>query len=175
MGESYTGEVRTWAVSAYVPKGWAACQGQLLPINSHQALFSLLGTRYGGDGKTTFGLPDLRGRVALHADGGAYQVGARGGEELHSLVLEESPIPHGHLVNSSSAVANSNLPDGKVLAATGLNGYAQPNPPVKVVPGTIATAGGTGHENRAPYQVIGYYICLDGVFPTPGGAEEATS
>jgi microcystin-dependent protein len=165
--EPFLGEIRMMSF-AYAPRGWAQCNGQLLPINQNQALFSLLGTQFGGDGRTTFALPDLRGRVPIHTGGSHPTVGERAGEEAHTLTLAELST-HTHVLNASTADANSPVPTGNVLAKTGGNQlYGPPSNLVSLVPGTVTNiGGGQAHLNMQPYLAINYCIALLGIFPSP--------
>lgn len=163
MSEAFLGEVRMFAFD-YAPTGWAACDGQLLGVAQNQALFSLLGVTFGGNGQTTFGLPDLRGRVAVHA-AAPYQTGQQGGETAHVLVGPEMPFPHTHAAQATSGPAASNVPQGAVLANVGLNAYAPQNPPQPIAPDSIGSIGGQPHENMAPYQTVQFCIALVGLYP----------
>jgi microcystin-dependent protein len=168
MSEPFIGEVRLMSFG-YPPKSWAVCNGQLLPINQNLALFSLLGTQYGGNGSTTFALPDLRGRQAVHSPGGG-SVGQSGGEVSHTLTVSEI-FPHSHAVTSSTATPpGTNIdPTNSVVATAPLNLYG-PFTTANAVgmdPGMILPAGGsTGHENRQPYLVLNFCIALQGIFPS---------
>ena len=152
----------------FPPKGWAFCNGQLLPINQNQALFSLLGTTYGGDGRTTFGLPDLRGRVPIHV-GSGYTLGERDGEQAHTLVISEMPA-HTHQAQGNSAAADTSDPTNGFLAqpsAAGGSVYSNGNPSVAMSPAAIGTAGGSQpHQNLQPYLALNFCIALQGIFPS---------
>jgi len=150
----------------FPPKGWALADGQLLPINQNQALFSLLGTTYGGDGRVNFGLPNLQGRVPIHM-GSAHTLGERGGEQGHTLSISEIPT-HTH-----SAQASSTDGDGPAAGATVLLGASPTkfwNPATNLtslVPGTIANVGGSqAHLNMQPFLVLSFCIALQGIFPS---------
>jgi microcystin-dependent protein len=169
VAEPFLGEVRMMSFN-FAPKGWAPCNGQLMPINQNQALFSLLGTMYGGDGRTTFALPDLRGRAPIHIGGGWIQ-GQRGGEESHTLTLNEMPS-HGHAVQASSGPpdnpgGNSPTP-AKVLSSTSTGQLY--GPPANVQPMSAQAVGNAGgsqpHTNLMPFTVIGFCIALIGIFPS---------
>lgn len=151
----------------FTAKGWAQCNGQLLPINQNQALFSLLGTYYGGDGIRTFGLPNLQGQTPIGAgtDGGQqYQIGQTGGEALHTLTTSEVP-GHTHPVYAAGVAASQTLPAGALPAGTSV--YAAPTNLVAMNSGTIVPSGGSqGHENRQPYLVMNWCIALQGIFPS---------
>jgi microcystin-dependent protein len=163
--QPYLGQIFAVAFD-FAPKGFASCNGQLLPINQNQALFALLGTTYGGDGRTSFALPDLRGRVAMDADS-VIGLGEKGGEEAHALTANEMPS-HAHQLNVSSSIGGSAYPQGGVIArdAGGGTRYG-PNASVVMAPGTIASTGGSQpHENRMPFVTVHYIIALQGIFPS---------
>jgi microcystin-dependent protein len=170
MSEPFLGELRMMAFN-FAPKGWAPCNGQLLPINQNQALFSLLGTMYGGDGRLNFALPDLRGRVPLHVRAGWTQ-GQRGGEESHTLSMQEMPA-HAHLVHASGGPPDNpggNTPGpGKVLSSTSTGQLYGPFANVQQMSGQMITnvGGSQPHTNMMPYTVIGICIALVGIFPSP--------
>jgi microcystin-dependent protein len=162
----FLGEVRIFSFG-FAPKGWAVCAGQLLPINQFQALFSLLGTQYGGDGATNFALPNLRGRIALHA-GAALVQGQAFGEESHKLSVSEMPA-HSHALQGSTNAANTPAPTGNVLATTGSALYAAGTAGglVTLNPQSVTTTGsGVPHENRQPFLTLNVCIALVGIFPT---------
>jgi microcystin-dependent protein len=160
------GELKLVAFN-YAPKGWALCDGQLLPINQNQALFSLFGTMYGGNGQTTFALPDLRGRVPIHVGAGFVQ-GQRTGEEFHTVTMQELPA-HTHSVQAASGDATTPATTGSVFAREN-NAYADPGSPgslTTVHPATVANVGGSQpHENRQPYLALNWCVALQGVFPS---------
>jgi microcystin-dependent protein len=146
----------------FAPKGWSLCNGRLLPINQNQALFSLLGTTYGGDGRTTFALPDLRGRVPMHVGSGFTQ-GERLGEEAHTLSMQEMPA-HNHFVSGSSS--NGDRADIGILAGLS-EGYSGFSNVTTLNPATVTSAGGgQAHENRQPLLVLSWCIALQGIFPS---------
>jgi len=181
MSEPFLGEIKIISWN-FPPKGWAFCNGQFLPINQNQALFSLLGTTYGGNGQTTFALPDLRARVPV-GFGNAVQQGERGGETAHTLIISEMPA-HSHLLMTDATTAgssNTNTPgpsDGsKVLgqsagtggtppAPFGVNMYSTANPSVGLAPSISPTGGSQPHENEQPYLVLNFCIALQGIFPS---------
>lgn len=169
MSEPFLAEIRIFSFT-YAPRGWAMCNGQLLPINQNQALFSLLGTTYGGDGRTNFALPDLRGRVPNHV-GSGYTQGERGGQESHTLTIGELPI-HNHMIQASSANAQSPpnpplSPAGNVLAVSSAQIYAPFNNPTSLNAASISTVGGSQpHLNIQPYLVLTFAIALQGIFPS---------
>lgn len=154
----------------FCPRGWANADGQLLPINQNQALFSLYGTMYGGDGRTTFALPDLRGRVPIHAGAGPglsdYRQGAKGGSESNTLTVPQLP-PHSHSLNASSAAASTPSPGGNLMAATGRDStYAPGRASAALDRSAIgSTGGGQPVNNMQPYQVIRYCVAVQGIFP----------
>ena len=153
----------------FAPKGWALCNGQLLPINQNQALFSLLGTSYGGNGQTTFALPNLQGRVPLGINkvGNSNNIGQSGGESAHTLISTELPA-HSHLLSASNDQATSSTPNGNLFAATTSPSYGDTNSgTVALDPSIIPSVGGSQpHENRQPYTVLSYCIALQGIFPS---------
>jgi microcystin-dependent protein len=164
MGTPFIGELKLVAFN-FAPKGWATCDGQLLPINQNQPLFSLLGTTYGGDGRTTFALPDLRGRLAMHVGDGHTQ-GEAAGEVTHTLTQQEIP-PHLHQVmGTNTATGATPLPGGNVFANATVNAYAQPSPPTPLLPQSVSSTGGQPHDNMAPYTVLTFCVALQGIFPS---------
>lgn len=164
MAEPFLSEIRLMSFG-FAPKGWALCNGQLLPINQNQALFSLLGTTYGGDGRVNFALPDLRGRVPLHM-GSSHTLGERGGEQAHTLSITEIPT-HTHFVSVSTAANNGvATPNGNYLGG-GNNVYHAPSSLVAMSPGTTVSVGGSqGHLNMQPFLVLNFCIALQGIFPS---------
>ena len=164
MAEPFLAEVRMMSF-VFAPKGWALCDGQLLPINQNQALFSLLGTTFGGNGQTNCGLPVLRGRVPIHV-GSSHTLGERGGEQAHTLSIAETPT-HTHFLNGSATPAETNSPAGAHLAQIN-NAYAPPTDLVALSPASIANTGGSqAHLNMQPYLTISFCIALQGIFPSP--------
>jgi microcystin-dependent protein len=160
---TYLGEIRMFSFS-FAPKGYATADGQFLPINQNQALFSLFGTQYGGNGQTTFALPNLKGRTPIH-QGNGHLIGEAAGEENHTLGLSEMPL-HVHFVQASSANADNINPTGNEFASFN-TGYAPPNNLVAIVPATVTNAGGSQpHVNQQPFQVINFGVALVGVFPS---------
>jgi microcystin-dependent protein len=162
MSEPYLAEIRIMGFS-FPPRGWAQCDGQILPINQNQSLFSLLGTNYGGDGRTSFGLPDLRGRTPVHV-GSSSGLGQKVGEERHLLSVGEMPA-HDHALQAASADADTPLPPGNLLGAYA-NAYRDGTDQVDLVSGTVATVGGQSHQNMQPYLALNFCIALSGVFPS---------
>jgi microcystin-dependent protein len=163
MAEPFLSEIRILSFG-FPAKGWALCNGQLLPINQNQALFSLLGTTFGGDGRVNFALPDLRGRGPIHV-GSGHDLGERAGQESHTLSQQEYPT-HNHLGN----VVNSNAdagPAGHFFAAA--NALYQPKPAsTPLAPSTISNVGGSQpHANQQPFLTLSFAIALQGIFPSP--------
>ena len=168
MSDPYIGEIKITSFT-YPPRGWAFCNGQLLPINQNQALFSILGTMYGGNGVTNFALPNLQQRIPLHQgdNQGSYLVGQSGGEAVHALTVSEMPT-HVHLAAAQSQpdAAGGTSPAGAVPAAGGPAMYAStPNVAMATNPGS-STGGGQPHENRQPYLALNFIIALQGIFPS---------
>lgn len=164
MADAFIGELRAFSFG-FVPRGWAECNGQLLPVQQNQALFSLIGAVYGGDGRTTFGLPNLQGRGAIHA-GSGYSVGAVGGSEQHTLSTAEMPA-HTHVARAGGDATTSD-PSGAVWAAGAGAAYGSAaNGPMGQ--GASGSAGGSQpHTNMPPYMAVTYAICLNGYFPSRG-------
>jgi microcystin-dependent protein len=164
MAEPFVGEIRLMSFN-FRPKGWAMCNGQLLPINQNQALFALLGTMYGGDGRTTFALPDLRGRTVIHTGSGHTQ-GESAGEQAHTLTANEMPT-HLHPLNASSSAGNDPTPGAHVLASPLNLSYRAPDGLTPLAAGTIAGAGGSqAHPNMQPFLALNFCIALVGIFPS---------
>ncbi len=172
MAEPFLSEVRIMSF-VFAPKGWALCTGQLLPINQNQALFSLLGTTFGGDGRVNFALPDLRGRTPIHV-GSGHTLGERGGEPAHTLSIAELPT-HTHVFNGSSAGASTNVPASNVLS----RGQTSTGNPINYFDatatnlaalnaGSLANVGGSqAHLNMQPFLTLSFCIALQGIFPSP--------
>jgi microcystin-dependent protein len=169
MSEPFLAEIRIFGFN-FAPRGWALCDGQILPINQNQSLFSLLGTTYGGDGRTSFGLPDLRGRAPLHSDSG-HPLGQKTGEEAHALGVGGLPS-HTHDAQATSASANSTDGTGRLLgdttgarfAITPYDGGTQSSQ--TLTPGSITSAASQRHDNMQPYLAINFCIALQGLFPS---------
>jgi microcystin-dependent protein len=166
MAEPFIGEIRMASFN-FAPQGWAMCNGQLLPINQNQPLFSLLGTTYGGNGQTNFALPDLRGKVPIHLGAGFTQ-GQVGGQESHTITQQEMPA-HFHFLQATKAEGAAVIPTGAHVLATS-NGYEQYRAPTSLtpmVPGTVTNVGGNqAHQNMQPFTVINFVIALIGIFPS---------
>jgi microcystin-dependent protein len=150
----------------FAPKGWALCNGQFLPINQNQALFSLLGTTYGGNGQTTFALPNLQGRVPIHTGDNTFSLGQAGGETAHTLTTGELPAHlHGVAASTVSTGGNDN-PTGRFLGSAN-NVYAAPSNLTPMNAGTIANTGGSqAHLNQQPFLTLSFCIALQGIFPS---------
>jgi microcystin-dependent protein len=149
----------------YAPKGWAFCNGQFLPINQNQALFSLLGTTYGGNGQTTFALPDFRSRVPIH-QGDGFNEGQAGGQEFHTVTMSEMP-QHIHFLQAQPAASNSPDPTNSFLSDVSLKAYGALNAATTLVPTSVSNIGGSQpHENRQPFLVLNFIIALQGIFPS---------
>ena len=167
MAEPFIGEIRLMSFG-FAPRGWALCNGQLLPINQNQALFSLLGTTFGGDGRVNFALPDFRGRVPIHV-GGGHTVGERAGEQAHTVSIAELPT-HIHSANASVNVSSTASPSNTTVVAqsAGANLYgAASSNLVAMSPGVISNVGGSqAHLNMQPFLTISFCVALQGIFPS---------
>ncbi|HEY0144234.1 MAG TPA: tail fiber protein [Thermoanaerobaculia bacterium] len=168
MAEPFLSEIRIMSF-VFAPKGWALCNGQLLPINQNQALFSLLGTTFGGDGRVNFALPDLRGRTPIHV-GSGHTLGERGGEQAHTLSIAELPT-HTHVLSASSTDGNAPVPFGpasNILARNPSQLYNLPTNLVAMNTGTVTNTGGSqAHLNMQPFLTLSFCIALQGIFPSP--------
>jgi microcystin-dependent protein len=152
----------------FAPKGWALCNGQLLPINQNQPLFSLLGTTFGGDGRVNFALPDLRSRTPIHV-GSGHTLGERGGEQAHTLSIAELPT-HTHVAVAANTVPSAGAPNNtRVLSqSSGSNLYAGPSNLQAMAASSIGTVGGSqAHLNMQPFLTLSFCIALQGIFPSP--------
>jgi microcystin-dependent protein len=166
MAEPFLSEIRLMSFS-FAPKGWAMCNGQLMPINQNQALFSLLGTTYGGDGRVNFGLPDLRGRVPTHM-GSGLTLGERGGEQSVTLSVAQMPT-HVHVANATSNPAVANTPPGGSLLgqSSGQFLYGAATNLTAMAPQSIGNTGGSqAHLNMQPFLTLTFCIALQGIFPS---------
>ena len=163
MSEPFLSEIKIVSFN-FAPKGWALCNGQLLPINQNQALFSLLGTTYGGDGRVNFALPNLQGRIPIHF-GNGHTLGEVGGEENHTLIASEMPA-HTHTFSASNATPNQGTPAGNMWASnSGAYSSAQPGATMNLA--SISTAGGSQpHTNLQPFLVLNFIIALQVIFPS---------
>ena len=167
MSEPFLAEIKMVGFN-FAPRGWAFCDGQILPINQNQSLYSLLGTTYGGDGRTSFALPDLRGRAPMHF-GPSNQLGRRAGEEGH--VLDESEMPsHSHALQGTTSATNATSPAATLLGATaggrrGVTPYVAANNLV-AMKNTANSGQAQPHENMQPFQVLGFVIALQGLYPS---------
>ena len=168
MSEPFLAEVRIVGFN-FAPRGWAFCDGQILPINQNQSLYSLLGTTYGGDGRTTFALPDMRGRTPIHvgrADSGqSFREGQKTGEETHTLASNEMP-QHNHQTFGSANNGSGRDPSNQVLGSA-LNLYAAPSSLTSIHNGSITNVGGgQAHNNMQPSLALNFCIALQGLFPS---------
>ena len=166
MAQPYVGEIRMFAGN-FAPAGWMFCEGQLLPISENETLFQLIGTTYGGDGESTFALPDLRGRLPLHQGNGFILAETGGAEEI---TLTASQIPaHSHPVLASVSVATNTSPQNTVLAqTTTFDGYQSTPGALTMAPQTVSSVGGSQpHTNFKPYLCVNFIISLFGIFPSP--------
>jgi len=166
MAEPFLSEIRIMSFG-FPPKGWALCDGQLLPINQNQALFSLLGTTYGGDGRVNFGLPNLQGRVPVHM-GSGHTLGERGGEQGHTLSIAEIPT-HTHVANATSTAASTNNPTSSLGLAKsgGAAFYVAASNLIAMAPDELANVcGSQAHLNMQPFLVLNFSIALQGIFPS---------
>jgi microcystin-dependent protein len=170
MAEPFLSEIRIMSF-VFAPKGWALCNGQLLPINQNQALFSLLGTTFGGDGRVNFALPDLRSRTPIHV-GSGHTLGERGGEQAHTLSIAELPT-HTHVLMGSGTQGDAPVPagasSGNILAVSTPNQiYKAPSNLVAMNAGSVTNTGGSqAHLNMQPFLTLSFCIALQGIFPSP--------
>ena len=168
MSEPFLAEIRIVGFN-FAPRGWAFCDGQILPINQNQSLYSLLGTTYGGDGRTSFALPDLRSRTPIHRSDG-HSLGQKSGAETVTLTAAEIAA-HTHSAKASSSAATNNTPQNDVLAATTLPDLVYRDPAAASTSalrsGTVTNAGGgQAHDNMQPYLTLAFCIALRGLFPS---------
>ena len=170
MSEPFVGEIRMFAGN-FAPRGWAFCDGQLLAVSQNDALFSLLGTIYGGDGRTTFGLPDMRGRLPIHAGTGPglspRRLGAKGGAESVTLTVNQMPS-HTHTPQAANEIADDFAPAGKTVGNTTFDLYIEGTTPnVSMSSSAVTDTGGSrSHTNEMPYLCIHFIIALVGIYPS---------
>ena len=165
MAEPFLSEIRVMSFN-FAPKGWAMCNGQLLPINQNQALFALLGTTYGGNGQTTFALPNLQGKTPIHV-GAGHSLGETAGEQAHTLTINELPT-HLHFSVATSATAAQPAPTGNLLATASGEIYADASNMVALNPASLVNTGGSqAHLNMQPFLTLTFCIALQGIFPSP--------
>ncbi|WP_189401480.1 phage tail protein [Arenicella chitinivorans] len=170
MSQPFVGEIRMFAGN-FAPRGWAFCDGHLLAISQNDALFSLLGTIYGGDGRTTFGLPDMRGRLPIHAGTGPglspRRLGAKLGSEIETLTVNQIP-PHTHPMRASTTTGTDNSPQGKMTAESpSLDIYVEDSQTVNLASSAITSVGGSrSHSNLMPFLCINFIIALFGIYPS---------
>ena len=165
MAEPFLSEIRMMSFG-YAPKGWAMCNGQLLPINQNQALFSLLGTTFGGNGQTNFALPDLRGNAPIHV-GSGHVLGEKGGAQAVTLSVAQLPT-HVHVAHASSTAAEESVPTNSTYLGLINNTYAGPANLTAMAASEISNTGGSqAHLNMQPFLVINFSIALQGIFPSP--------
>lgn len=164
MSQPFIGEIRMFAGN-FAPVGWAFCDGSIIPIDQNDALFNLIGTTYGGDGQTTFALPNLQSRVPVHV-GPGFALGQSGGVE--SVTLTTSQIPaHSHVPQGNSNTGDQSNPSGALWANSPSKLYIAPPPNANMDPGAIGSAGGSQpHDNMLPFLVINFILSLFGVFPS---------
>jgi microcystin-dependent protein len=164
MAEPFLSEIRIMSFN-FAPRGWALCNGQTLPINQNQALFSLLGTTYGGNGQTTFALPNLRGQVPIH-EGSGHTLGEQAGSKAVTINIQQLPT-HLHGFQGTNTTGTLNSPGGDVYGVSQTPIYAQPGGLLTINPGTTGNVGGSQpHNNMMPYLVLNFCIALQGIFPS---------
>lgn len=165
MAEPFLSEIRIFSF-VFAPKGWALCNGQLLPINQNQALFSLLGTTFGGDGRVNFALPDCRARTPIHV-GSGHTLGEKGGEQAHTLSIAELPT-HTHVVSGTNTNGTAIIPTSNLLAGSPNQLYTQPANLVALNAASVTSVGGSqAHLNMQPFLTLSFCIALQGIFPSP--------
>lgn len=165
MAEPFLSEIRIMSF-VFAPKGWALCNGQLLPINQNQALFSLLGTTYGGNGQTNFALPNLQGRTPIHV-GSGHTLGEQGGEQAHTLSIAELPT-HTHVLSGTGNAGTVSTASGNVYARTLQATYGAPASLAGMNPAMVTNTGGSqAHLNMQPFLTLSFCIALQGIFPSP--------
>src|SRR2546423_10900097 len=167
MAEPFLSEIRIMSF-VFAPKGWALCNGQLLPINQNQALFSLLGTSFGGDGRVNFALPDLRGRTPIEV-GNGHTLGERGGEQAHTLSISEIPT-HTHVASATSNTSTTNVPGNTTVLSQSTSSqlYTAAAALAAMAPNSLANVGGSqAHLKIQPFLKLSFCILLQGIFPSP--------
>jgi microcystin-dependent protein len=168
MGQPYVGEIRMFAGN-FAPAGWMFCSGQLLPISENETLFNLIGTTYGGDGQSTFGLPDLQGRVPIHqgtGGGGTYTLAQTGGVENVTLTINQIPA-HNHVPQAQSSPGNQSAAANGVWADSAITQFTAAAPAAAMDPVALGSAGGSQpHDNMTPYLAVSFIISLFGIFPS---------
>jgi len=169
MAQPYVGEIRMFGGN-FAPAGWMFCEGQLLPISEYETLFQLIGTTYGGDGQSTFALPDLRGRLPLHM-GNSFILAETGGAESVTLTVAQMPA-HSHPLMGTGNAATGVVPSSRVLPGAGpaatITAYGTDAPPTTLSPSTLGFVGGSQpHSNFQPYLCVSFIISLFGIFPSP--------
>jgi microcystin-dependent protein len=169
MAQPYVGEIRMFAGN-FAPAGWMFCEGQLLPISENETLFQLIGTTYGGDGQSTFALPDLRGRIPIH-QGNGFILAETGGAEEITLTVNQLPA-HSHPMLATTDAASTTAPSSSVLLARALAAtitpYGSDNPKSALHPSSVGPVGGSQpHTNFQPYLCVDFIISLFGIFPSP--------
>ena len=169
MAQPYVGEIRMFAGN-FAPAGWMFCEGQLLPISENETLFQLIGTTYGGDGQSTFALPDLRGRVPIHqgtSQGTTYQLAETGGVETVTLTVNQTPV-HSHALLASTAIPTSSSPADNLTGQSAAKLYRSGTPTVLLNAASLSPTGGSQpHNNFQPYVCVDFIISLFGIFPSP--------
>ncbi|HKO34375.1 MAG TPA: tail fiber protein [Candidatus Limnocylindria bacterium] len=164
MGTPFLSEIRIMSFN-FAPQGWALCNGQTLPINQNQALFALLGTTYGGNGQTTFQLPNLRGRVPVHM-GSGFTLGQQAGTSSVTVNIQQMP-QHVHFLQGTNAAATLAAASGNLLGSVSSNAYITPTNLTTLQPSSVSNVGGNqAHENRQPFSVLNFCIALVGIFPS---------
>jgi len=164
MSQPFVGEIRMFGGN-FAPAGWMFCEGQLLPISENETLFNLIGTTYGGDGQSTFALPDLRGRLPIH-QGGGFTLAETGGVEEVTLTVSQIPA-HSHPMLASNDIPTQTSPQGNVTGQAATKIYRSGNPTVSLNPGSMGSTGGSQpHNNFQPYLCVNFIISLFGVFPS---------
>ena len=164
MAEPFLSEIRIMSF-VFAPKGWALCNGQLMPINQNQALFSLLGTTFGGDGRVNFALPNLQGNVPIHV-GSGHTLGEKGGSQAVTLSISTLPT-HTHVMQGTTATGDVAIPLNNLLATTPAKIYDGPANLVNLIPATVPNVGGSqAHLNMQPFLLLNFCIALQGIFPS---------